>query len=239
MPKGRKKKNNNNDNNTIFDNINNTSHSKASDDNIMKKINSNLYENIRNWLNNSFIDENGNFESQKLRKKLKKKLFCKLSPKIITINLKKSAMLDYLKKPIKGIYYNNLSKKYTKRNVDENKLLIDEVYKEQKQKFVIFILELKLNEIFDYFNGQTDDNYFRNKLHEQNLGSEQISIFLNNFEKADKFLKKMKEQQEKIEKNHENIKDYIQRVTLLCLNYQIWFQKKFSRKTVPSKNSKA
>ena len=63
-------------------------HSKISDDNIMKKINSYFLESVRNWLNKSFIDENGLFQNIRDRKKLKK-MFLKIDPKLITTNLKR------------------------------------------------------------------------------------------------------------------------------------------------------
>ena len=84
-----------------------SAHSKISDDNIIKKINSKYLESVRNWLNKSFIDDNGHFEDLEERKKSNKKLFLKISPKIITTKLKKACMMNTMKLKFKNIFYKN------------------------------------------------------------------------------------------------------------------------------------
>jgi len=226
--KGRKKQED-----TTNENNNNDCqrHSKISDDNIMKKINSNFWDYILDWLNNSFLDESGQMESEIKRKKLKKKLFLKLDPAIITTNLKKSSMTEYLNMKLKDILSNKISKKYTKKNTDENKQLIEQIYEENYQKYVIFILELKFTDILNFFNGQDNGENFKQSLMNQNLDITTIEMFLQSFKKVDILLKKIKDKLDHNKEKEENSKDYLQRISILCLNYQTWFNKKFHRST--------
>ena len=204
-------------------------HSKISDDNIIKKINSKYLESVRNWLNKSFIDDNGHFEDLEERKKSNKKLFLKISPKIITTNLKKECMMNTMKLKFKNIFYNKISTKYSKNNINYNKELIEEIYEKNNQIFILFILELTFIEIFHYFNGQISGDNLKKKLIDK-LSNDQIPMieqFLNNFDKIDKFLKNIFDKQDKNESNENQ--DYLQRISLLCLNYEKWFEKKFIR----------
>ena len=197
----------------------------------MKKINSNFWDYILDWLNNSFLDESGQMESKIKRKMLKKKLFLKLDPAIITTNLKKSSMTEYLNMKLKDILSNKISKKYTKKNTDENKQLIEEIYEENYQKYVIFILELKFTDILNFFNGQDNGENFKQSLMNQNLDITTIEMFLQSFKKVDILLKKIKDKLDHNKEKEENSKDYLQRISILCLNYQTWFNKKFHRIT--------
>ena len=51
---------------------------------------------------------------------------------------------------------NDISKKYTTSERNKNQKLIDELYKDNNQPFVIFILELKFIDAFNYFNGENN-----------------------------------------------------------------------------------
>jgi len=79
---------------------------------------------VRNWLNKSFLDEKGFFEPEKARAKLKKPLFLKIKPNLITTNLKKSSVVRYINKQFKEILSNEISCKYSTIQKDENKKLI-------------------------------------------------------------------------------------------------------------------
>ena len=211
-----------------------SAHSRISDDNIIKKINSKYLESVRNWLNKSFIDDNGHFEDLEERKKSNKKLFLKIRPNIITTNLKKECMMNTMKLKFKHIFDNNISKKYSKNNTNYNKELIDEIYEKNNQTFILFILELTFIETFNYFNGQISGDILKKKLKDK-LDNDQVQMiepFFNNFDKIDKFLKNVFDKQDKNESNDNQ--DYLQRISILCLNYEKWFEKKFNR----SKNKK-
>ena len=213
-------------------------HSKISDDNIMKKINSYFLESIRNWLNKSFINEEGSFYNLNERKKSKKKMFLKIDPKIITTNLKRKSVINTMNMQFKDIFSNDVSKKYSKINANENRILIDEIYQNQNQFFIIFILELKFIEAFNYFNGQNKMEdlkpFFYGKIFDINM----ILRFLGNLDKIDKFLKRIYDNQNKNCINKEETHDYLQRIALLCLNYKEWFENKYNRRENKNKNKK-
>ena len=220
---GRKKKFGNEKSNKL------NCHSKIADDNIMKKINSYFLESIRNWLNNSFIDDDGFFDNLEERKKLKKQLFLKIDPKIIATNLKRKSVINTMDIKFKDIFSNNISKKYSKNDVNKNRELIDEIYIDQKQFFIIQILELKFIEAFNYFNCQKKMEDLKKVLIDKKIDIIMITTFLENLNKIDKFLKEIYNNQIKNGINRGEIKDYLERISLLCLNYKVWFESKFNR----------
>jgi hypothetical protein len=203
-------------------------HSKMSDDNIMKKINSYFLESMRNWLNKSFIDENGLFQNIRDRKKLKK-MFLKIDPKLITTNLKREKVINIMNMKFKDIFRNRISSKYMKNKENENEILINDIYKYQNQPFTLFILELRFIEALNYFNGQNNEDDLKILLSRNNFDKDIINQFINNFDKIDKFLKVIYNKEIKYGNSKEEIEDYLQRISLLCLNYKEWFDKKFNR----------
>ena len=118
-------------------------HRKEADDNIIKKINSFLVDSVRDWSNKSFInDECTDFETEKTRIKKNKKCFKKLSPQFISTKIKKELILKTLDSKFKDIFANNeISTKYRNVEPEVNRELIKQIYNENKQHFVIFILE--------------------------------------------------------------------------------------------------
>ena len=206
-------------------------HTKFHDDNIIKKINSYFLEYCRNWLNNSFLNEKNEFEAQKTRKRLKKNIFLKISPKIITTNLKKETVMSVMKKKLKDLFSNQISVKYRNYTNDQNEIFIKQIYKDNNQPFVIFILNLTFIELFNYFNGQSNGDNFRKYFSDININQNLVDQFLNNFNKIETFLLTIKNK-EKL--SGELVQDYVQRISLLCLNYEESFKKKFNR----SKNKK-
>ena len=217
--------------------INSNVHTKYSDDNIIKKINSFFLESTRNWLNNSFIDEKGNFQTPKIRKKLKKSLFLKISPKLITTNLKRETVILILNAKFKDIFFNHLSIKYKKDKENQNIKLIEEIYNQKNQPFVIYILELTFFEVFSLFNGQDKGEEIRKYFSKNyNISQNIIDKFLNNFNKIDIFLNEIKKKEERQKQTEEMIQEYVQRISLLCLNYKEWFINKYNR--TENKNKK-
>jgi hypothetical protein len=202
-------------------------HSKISDDNIMKKINSYFLESIRNWLNKSFIDENGLFQNIRVRKKLKK-MFLKIDPKIITINLKRKTAINVMNMKFKDIFFEKISCKYLNKEY-ENKILIEEIYRYKNQPFTLFILELKFIEALNFFNGQNNEDDLKILFYKNIFDKDIINQFINNFDRIDKFLKEIYDKEIKYGNSKEEIEDYLQRISLLCLNYKEWFDKKFNR----------
>ena len=202
-------------------------HSKNSDDNIIKKINSYFLESVRNWLNNSFIDQNGNFEKLKDRIKLKKGLFLKIDPKIITTNLKRKAVINMMDDTFKNIFSNYISKKYTNEGSDVNQKLINDLYNDNNQPFVLYILNSRFIDIFNYFNGENNGENIKKYFILEN--EQKINEFLNNFDKIGNFLTKIKIKMEQNNESKEKIQDYIERIVVLCLNYKTFFENKYNR----------
>ena len=201
----------------------------------MKKINSHFLENVRNWLNNSFLDDEGNFESLKARKKKKKKIFLKINPKLIATNLKKSSAINVMDDKFKNIFAKDISIKYKTMPESENIDLINKIYEENNQPFVIFILESKFIDILNFFGGQKDEKYII-KNFENSYNKKMIEKFLNNFSRIKNFLSKIYNKENKgNEENKKEIidlkesKDYLERISLLVINYKEWFDKKYHR----------
>ncbi len=216
----------------LENNINNNSdnvHSKKADDNILKKVNTFFCKNIRKWLNNSFIDDNYNFLSNQNK-------FLKMKQKLKGFtNLKKKETKELMKMKFKDIFNIDISIKYKKNSTNYNKCLINNIYSENKQYFVIFILELTFIDAFNIFIGQTQLNDIKQLFKNTNINEKTIDLFYEKFDKIDIFLKKIYEE-EKLNKSKEDIKDYLERICILCSNYENWFDRKYDRK--PNKSNK-
>ena len=204
-------------------------HRKEADDNIIKKINSFLVDSVRDWSNKSFInDECTDFETEKTRIKKNKKCFKKLSPQFISTKIKKELILKTLDSKFKDIFANNeISTKYRNVEPEVNRELIKQIYNENKQHFVIFILELTFEKALDFFNGQIPDekiiSYFKKNY---KYSDEMINKFIKNFGKIDKLLDKLYTTNN--DKN-DNMKDYFERINVLSLNYRQSFENKCYR----------
>lgn len=204
-------------------------HSKDADDNIIKKINTHYTEEVRKWLNRSFLNEKTtNFQSEKYRKKSNKGIFLKLSPKLISTKIKKQSMMKIMETKFKDIFSSNeISSKYKIISKDSNKNLIDKIYKEGKEYFIIFILEMKFLDGLDYFSGQIPDekiiNYIKNN---SQFSDELIKKFISNFDKIGKWMDKLYSKRDKDDKE---IKNYLTKINVLCLNYKQSFEKKYIR----------
>ena len=202
-------------------------HSKKSDDNIIKKINSYFLDSMLNWINSSFISKNKTFQTLLHRKKMKNGILRKISPKIITTNLKKKNVISTMNSKFKDIFSNDISTKYSKIQKDENKKLIHKIYEENNQPFVIYLLELTFIEALKYFNGQAHGEECKKHFLLRDFDEDIINQFLNNFDTIRNFLCLI-ESKENSETKDIN-KDYMERISLLCLNYYEFFQKKFDR----------
>ena len=205
-------------------------HPKDADDNMAKKINTYYIEQIRSWTNKSFLDKNMNFISDKLLKKKKDNYFYKLLPSLITTKINKESIIDLMEKKFKDIFYSYpVSKKY-KSDKDHNKNLIDKIYSENDQPFVVFILEMTFIEGLNFFNGQITDeyiiNYFKNNY---SFNEELILKFVQNFKKIGTFLDKL-HKDNKGQINDNDLQNYIQKISVLCLNFENSFKNKYKRK---------
>ena len=205
-------------------------HGKDRDDNIIKKLNSFYLESIRNWLNKSFVDEKLNFLEEKVNKKKMRNYFIKLEPKIINNSLKKEIRIEILDKTFRNIFYSySTSPLFKNHSKSSNKDLIEKIYNENNQPFVMYILGLTFLEGLNYFNGQITDEgvieYFKKKY---NFDEEIILKFINRFEKFDKFFDKIFEENEGGDKN--DLFKYLAKTSILSLNYKESFLYKSERK---------
>ena len=120
-----------------------------------------------------------------------------------------------------------ISSKYKKLSETNNKDLVEKIYKENNQPFVIYILDLTFLDGLNYFNGQISDenifNHFKDK-----FNKDLIQKFINNFGKIGKLFDKVyKEYDGKYNTNE--IQDYMTQIKLLSLNYKGNFENKFDR----------
>ena len=205
-------------------------HGKDNDDNIIKKLNSTYLESIRIWLNKSFIDEELNFLNEKENVKKKQYYFVKLDPKIINNQIKKEVRIEILNKKFRNIFHSySISSLYKKFSKSSNKDLIEKIYNENNQPFVMYILELTYLEGLNYFNGQITDQgiieYFKKKY---NYDEDIILKFINHFEKFDKFFDELFEKNKEKDKNE--LFKYMAKISILSLNYKESFECKHERK---------
>ena len=129
----------------------------------------------------------------------------------------------------KNIFSNYISKKYTNEGSDVNQKLINDLYNDNNQPFVLYILESKFIDIFNYFNGENNGVKIKQYFILKNIDEQKINDFLNNFEKIGNFLTKIKIKMEQNNESKEKIQDYIERIVVLCLNYKTFFENKYNR----------
>ena len=203
---GRKPKTNKPENIINFEN----NHNYKSDDNIIKKINTHFLESIRIWLNSSFINKNGEF-------KKKKDYFLKINPKLVATNLNRDFMLNLFNEKLEEIFSKEVSSKYLVTKKNNNKNLIQKINKEKNQPYISYILNLTFDDVLQIYCGN-----------KKITGSNEIID--QKFPKIEDLLNKIAKTKRENKNSEENIKDYIERVSLLCLNYKTWFEIKYSRK---------
>ena len=152
-------------------------HKKSDEDNIIRKIKTNLFNYITNNLNNNLKDKNYKFYP------LDKKFH---------MNLKKDVNEELLEKKIYQIYENELNYAYRIFG-EKNKKLINKIFEEKNETKVIAILNMTLQEMLNYIR-ENDLNAFlgqiRNKEEKYNKKSDEniedymkkVSGLLNKYE---------------------------------------------------------
>ena len=213
------------------DEKNEKKHGKNGEDNISKKINTVIFESAINCMNKSFIKENLDFEDIRLNKKYHRNYFLKLEPVLIINRIKKQIRIEILNSSFKEIFTKYpISKRYKKYSKSSNIDLIDKIYKENNQPFVKYMLDMTFSDYLNFFTGKTSTkdiiNYFKENY---NFDETVILKFINNFQNIDQFLKKQHEYYKKKGNSDEEIKEYLEIVNLLCLNYKKSFEDKFER----------
>ena len=187
-------------------------HDKNAKDNMMRKIKSFLLNSINNLLNSSLKD--------------KKLEFLNLDSEIIK-NLKKDYNIILLKTTIRDLYENSsISRKYRSKNMDNNKRIIQKIYKDNEEIETIKILNLTYGEFLQIFRRNISNLSL--KLKEK---IEKINILNTNEYKnlIYKFFYEIKNQELKNNENENDIIDYINNIGKLLINYENWFLDKIGR----------
>ena len=181
-----------NDNDEIQDES--EGHNKFSEDNMMRKIKTNDMEYIFDKLNGSLTDKS--FQFFKITKE-------------VSEELKKEYNMDLMGKTLKEIIYNEPIRPKYKRNNYDNKFLIEKIFREDKEKKTIEILNKTYYDIIVEIRTQNLDNFL------------------------DKIVKKEKKMKKK-----SNIELYIKLLKDLIFRFKEWFEQKKPRNRNKNKDQK-
>ena len=121
-----------------------------------------------------------------------------------------------------------ISTKYKTKDIFENKIIIEEIYKKQYEQKVIQILELTFEDLLILFRKKLNDfediEYIKTNIEEKIKGLDLIDNY-NKYEDIEYFINEIREKYEhKI--SAKELEDYISSVEELCLNYINWFKNK-------------
>lgn len=130
-------------------------HSKDGEDNIIIKIKRSFLNKLRKFLNQKY-------EKYLSEQNKKNELLLKgISPKQIIRN-KKEKNSEFFKKTLKSLFSETeISSKYTKNGLENyNKAQIDKLYKKNKAKNIIKILDMKVEDIYYIFSHNLKEKGF-------------------------------------------------------------------------------
>ena len=181
----------------------------------------NIINKLKGYLFNHFIIDL--VEKNLLRKDIKLK---KLPNKRFIADLKKKKNEELFKMKICDILrQEKISSKYSNFDKYENRKIIDNIYKEKKERNVIKILDLTFEELLIIFRRKLNDPEDLKKLEEIKYKIEGLDLLDNNnkYQDIEQFIV------EDIKKRYIEPDEYIKQVKSLCLGYQDWFNKKKGR----------
>ena len=185
-------------------------HDKNYEDNIIYKLKSKIF----NYYINDITKENS------INKDID---FKKFQTKEFTHVLSKKNNEKLFSMKIKDILSEHpISSKYTTFDTFENKKIIEKIYKENKEKNVIKILELTFKELLILYRRSLKDPEDMKQLEEFKSKIEGLDLENENKYKDFGYLIKQ------LEKNHE--KKYIEKVKKTCIGYENFFFDKKERK---------
>ena len=205
-------------------------HDKNSADNIIKKLKLKFFEYSLKFLNNilnAYLDKTKIIEYTRfLRKDIKiedetQNLIKFLDYKFVD-KIKKETDLQLLKSPLKDIFSNDISPKYSTLSRDSNKKMIERILEEQKDNLnIMFAFNLTFEEWIEIFT-------FKKELKSFIILDKDKMKDLN-----DKFIKLDKLILEIYEKNYTN--NYLSYFISYAFNYKRWFIMKRGRNRVSNK----
>ena len=205
-------------------------HDKNSADNIIKKLKLKFFEYLLKFFNNilnAYLDKTKIIEYTRfLRKDIKiedetQNLIKFLDYKFVD-KIKKETDLQLLKSPLKDIFSNDISPKYSTLSRDSNKKMIERILEEQKDNLnIMFAFNLTFEEWIEIFT-------FKKELKSFIILDKDKMKDLN-----DKFIKLDKLILEIYDKNYTN--NYLSYFISYAFNYKRWFIMKRGRNRVSNK----
>ena len=216
---GRKKKSDNNK----------RKHNKSCGDNIIIKIKGYFFTFIRDITKNNFINKTLYF------RKLPYKFISKLSKKF-NVRLMNMQMKDILSEiPI--------TTKNKKSHKFENKFIVEKLYKEEKEKKVIQILDLTFRELFIIFRRKL--NYVGDKAELEIISKKIEDLDLlkdNNYKDINYLIDQIRDKSKNMDEDsdteitEDDYEKYIKELRYFCCIYEKWFKKKIARNSKKNKN---
>ena len=216
---GRKKKSDNNK----------RKHNKSCGDNIIIKIKGYFFTFIRDITKNNFINKTLYF------RKLPYKFISKLSKKF-NVRLMNMQMKDILSEiPI--------TSKNKKSHKFENKFIVEKLYKEEKEKKVIQILDLTFRELFIIFRRKL--NYVGDKAELEIISKKIEDLDLlkdNNYKDINYLIDQIRDKSKNMDEDsdteitEDDYEKYIKELRYFCCIYEKWFKKKIARNSKKNKN---
>ena len=210
-------------------------HDRNSGDNIIKKVKKQFYEYSLKFINNvlnsylakkkiieymRILGNNKRYYSNEELDNIIKALDYKFTDKI-----KKEKELSLLNLPLKNIFSNNISPKYSTLKSDYNKNMIELILNDERDNAnIMFAFNLTLGEWIDIFTYKRKLESFEN-LNEVNIK-----------ELEDKFVKVEKLINEIYKKN--NNKNYLSYFISYTFNYKRWFIMKKGRNRITNKTAR-
>lgn len=199
-----------------IDDHSNSNHNKESQDNIIKKIKSKLFEYLLKFINSllNIILKNNlkNFNNNKNKREEKEQLIKKIEYKTIVDDTQRKNNLKFLQMPLKDLFSNNISSKYSTKNKNLNKNIIKELLtKEKDNEIIMFVLNMTFGDWLDIF-------IYKKELSELklfNIDNYKIKIISDSFERIDKLLEEI------YNLNFGN--NYFSFFVYLIYNYERWF----------------
>ena len=200
-----------------LNNKDNGKHNKLSEDNIIEKIKTYIFNHIIDFLN--LLIEEKNMKLIKLDSYIVKQLKTEFNQQLINATLKKIFLIT----DISDRYKNN-----NKYSLDVNRNIINKIYENNENnenEQIIRILNLTFGEVFDIFISDLKplDTAILDKI----KGSKILDC--KYFSRASDFLEKVRKIEMKTNKNKENVEEYINKIKNLCITFKQWFENKIGR----------
>ncbi len=200
-----------------LNNKDNGKHNKLSEDNIIEKIKTYIFNHIIDFLN--LLIEEKNKKLIKLDSYIVKQLKREFNEQLINATLKKIFLITDISDRYKRI---------NKYSLDVNRNIINKIYENNENnenEQIIRILNLTFGELFDIFI--SDLKPLDEAIVDKIKGS--LILDCKYFSRASDFLEKVRKIEMKTNKNKENVEEYINKIKNLCITFKQWFENKIGR----------